>query len=169
MGRAKPKVVLLFLNQTKSRDQVSPIDICSSIRSFYIPLSATILYPLWSNAPRPNITSVALNHKNSINARQCAHVPRHPRYLSYTSGLSLEDAVPPSDLHLDEDFDKLEERDKSRKGAGAFLNKIKKWFSRENIFSCKYTKRFDLAIKDWLSIFIRTNQEVIILGETFLI
>ena len=44
----------------------------------------------------------------------------------YTPGLSLEDAVPPSDLHLDEDFDKLEDRDKSRKGAGAFLKQIKK-------------------------------------------
>ena len=59
-----------------------------------------------------------------LSFEDCANVPR--QYLSYTSGLSLEDAVPPSDLHLDEDFDKLEERDKSRKGAGAFLNKIKK-------------------------------------------
>ena len=38
----------------------------------------------------------------------------------------MEDTVPPSDLHLDDDFDKLEERDKSKKGAGAFLSKIKK-------------------------------------------
>ena len=65
---------------------------------------------------------------------ECAHVPRRPRYLFYTPGLSLEDAVPPSDLHLDEDFDKLEDRDKSRKGAGAFLKQIKKWSTRGNNF-----------------------------------
>ena len=47
-------------------------------------------------------------------------------YSNTFAGLSLEDAVPPSDLHLDEDFDKLEERDKTRKGAGAFLKQIKK-------------------------------------------
>ena len=47
-------------------------------------------------------------------------------YTNTFAGLSLEDAVPPSDLHLDEDFDKLEERDKTRKGAGAFLKQIKK-------------------------------------------
>ena len=55
-----------------------------------------------------------------------------------TSGLALEDAVPPSDLHLDEDFDKLEDRDKTRKGADTFLKQIKKWSSRH--FLSQYTK-----------------------------
>ena len=41
-------------------------------------------------------------------------------------GLPLEQAVPPSDLHLDADFDKLEEMDRSKGAAGAFLKKIKK-------------------------------------------
>ena len=66
---------------------------------------------------------------NATNNYHLWSVPTSPDVLDIsfdTPGLSLEDAVPPSDLHLDEDFDKLEDRDKSRKGAGAFLKQIKK-------------------------------------------
>ena len=65
---------------------------------------ATNNYHLWSVPTSPDVLDISFD----------------------TPGLSLEDAVPPSDLHLDEDFDKLEDRDKSRKGAGAFLKQIKK-------------------------------------------
>ena len=66
------------------------------------------------------------------------HHHHHHHCHFMTPGLALEDAVPPSDLHLDEDFDKLEDRDKSRKGADTFLKQIKKWSSRH--FLSQYTK-----------------------------
>ena len=38
----------------------------------------------------------------------------------------MEEAVPPSDLHLDADFDKLEDLEKSKGAAKCFLKKMKK-------------------------------------------
>ena len=45
---------------------------------------------------------------------------------SLQQALTMEEAVPPSDLHLDADFDKLEELEKSKGAAKCFLKKMKK-------------------------------------------
>jgi hypothetical protein len=42
------------------------------------------------------------------------------------AGLNMQEAVPPSDLHLDADFDQLEELEKSKGAATQFLKKMKK-------------------------------------------
>jgi hypothetical protein len=41
-------------------------------------------------------------------------------------GLDMQAAVPPSDLHLDADFDQLEEMEKLKGASSVFLKKLKK-------------------------------------------